>query len=369
MGKMMTLEAKKMGFYVAAIDPSPDCPSHSISDEHIISGFGDASAIRKLAEMTDVLTYESEHINARALLELEREGFVIYPSPESLINIQDKFVQKSILRDNGIVVGDFMALPDCGALSAAAEAYGYPFYIKTKRDGYDGKGNALITGAAAAQKAWEEFSGKEIYAEKLVPFIKEVSVLAARGISGEVAVYPVAENLHKRSILFETSVPAVVSDETAARAMETAAEVMRVFKGVGMFCVEMFVLEGGGVSVNEIAPRPHNSGHYTIEACVTSQFEQHIRAITGLPLGSTALLSPAVMRNLIGPEDWGSPSEYVYDGVGEALRLEGLSFHNYAKGRVSKARKMGHFTVLGKSVEEARKKACAASDLIKIVPA
>lgn len=367
LGKMMTLEAKKMGFWVAMIDPTEDCPSHSVSDMHIVARFDDREAIRRLSELTDVLTYESEHIDTEILLALEGEGKKIYPTAGSLKIIQDKFTQKAALRKAGIPVPDFREVSGITGIKEAAAEYGYPMLLKTCKGGYDGKGNALIRSEASIENAFESLGGGKLklMAERFVPFVMEISVLACRGINGEIAVYPVAQNLHEDNILKETRVPAAISEAVTKRAMDIAHDVMEVFRGVGMFCVEMFVDKDGNVSVNEVAPRPHNSGHYSIEACVVSQFEQHIRAITGLPFGDTSLVRPACMKNLLGDE--GYSGKAVVLGAEKALRQKGAALHIYGKSETRPARKMGHLTATAETLDEAVEAANAAAAFIKII--
>ncbi len=364
LGKMMTLDGKRMSFYTAVLDPVKDCPSHSISDSHIIASFDDTDAIRRLSDETDVLTYEFEHINADFLVELEKEGKKIYPTAESLVIIKDKLSQKELLQKNDVLVPKFLSIMNLDDVFTAYQKFG-KMVLKTRLGGYDGKGNAFVMNESDIEKAFAELgSGKiPLMAEKYVNYTMEVSVLACRGINAEIAVYPVAENIHKDNILEKTLVPARINEKTARSAMETAQKVMEIFKGVGMFCVEMFVTENGEVLVNEVAPRPHNSGHYTIEACVTSQFENHIRAITGLPLGDTTLITPVCMRNILGSEEPGFAQVY---GIDEALRVKGAKVHVYGKKESRPKRKMGHITVTAKTLEEAEVLADIAFDAIKI---
>ncbi len=356
LGKMMILEAKKMGFTVVILDPTPDCPAHSIADGHIVANFYDQAAIRELAAQTDVLTYELEHIDTGVLLELAQEGHPVYPTPGSLRIIQNKLSQKETLQKSGLPVPEFMAVQDVADIEAAGETFGYPFMLKACTQGYDGKGNALVKSQEEIAAAFTALKGGEVplMAEKFVPFEKEISVLSCRGKDGDVRVYPVAENRHQDSILHETRVPAAVAPAAFEKAMALAKETMAVFEGVGMFCVEMFVTKDGDVLINEIAPRPHNSGHYTIEACAVSQFEQHIRAIAGLPLGSAQLLTPVVMRNLLGDNPPGEATTY---GAEKALAIPGITLHLYGKQKVAYGRKMGHLTAIASTVEEAARNA------------
>lgn len=366
LGKMMIQEAKKMGFYVTVLDPTEKCPCHSICDEHIIAGFDDREAIRRLSSKSDVVTYEFEHIDCKELTLLENEGKKIYPTAKSLKTIQNKMTQKQTLRKGCIPVADFMETNTIEEIYKAGEVFGYPFILKTCTGGYDGKGNAFVKNKESAIGAFEALGAGKIglMAEKLVNFKLEISVLACRGIDGQTKVYPVGDNRHIDNILHETIVPADIDGLTTEKAMELAGRVMEVFDGVGMFCVEMFVTNNNEVLVNEVAPRPHNSGHYSIEGCVTSQFENHIRAITGLPLGNTELVRPTVMINLLGDEE--AEGDAVVLGAEDALMAEGVKLHIYGKKTTSPRRKMGHLTVTAKDIDTALKNAEYAFSKVKI---
>lgn len=367
LGKMMILDAKRLGFYVITLDPTEDCPSHSISDEHIVAAFDDEKAIRALAEKVHVITYEFEHIGVQILKTLHDEGYAIYPTPSSLEIIQDKSTQKDALKGAGLKVPDYIKVNSIEDIEHAGNAFGFPMMLKTCTGGYDGKGNALIKDTASIQKAYETLGAGvlPLMVEKFVPFTKEISVLACRGIDGNMVVYPVGENDHVNSILDETVVPADISKVCTEAAMALAEAVMEVFSGVGMFCVEMFVTEDETLYINEVAPRPHNSGHYTIEGCLTSQFENHIRAITGLPLGDVTLRCPTVMRNLLG--EAGAEGSTLVTGLDEAYTLPQAKVHLYGKSSVKPFRKMGHITAIGKSVAEAKETADKAYQAIKII--
>lgn len=367
LGKMMILDAKRLGFYVITLDPSKVCPSHSISDEHILASFDDEKAIRSMAEKVDVITYEFEHINVGILKKLEQEGYVIYPTAESLEIIQDKFSQKSTLLNNKISIPEFKSIKSIQDIKSAGKEFGYPMMLKTCTGGYDGKGNHVIEDESTIENAYEQLGKGKIplMVEKFVEFEKEISVLACRGIKGEIAIYPVGENIHKESILDETRVPADISENCTKKAMELAYKVMEIFVGVGMFCVEMFVTKDDHILINEVAPRPHNSGHYTIEGCLTSQFEQHIRAITGIPLGDVSLRCPTVMRNLLGED--GECGTAYFKGLDKAYKNGNVKVHIYGKEDVKPKRKMGHLTVCATTVEEAVTKAEEAKKDIKVI--
>lgn len=366
LGQMMILEAKKMGFYVTVLDPTFNCPAHTLVDEHIVADFNDKSAIRKLAKKSDVVTYEFEHINAEVLKELEAEGKPVYPTATSLEIIQNKFAQKTVLAQNGVPVADFIEINSVHDIEKAGNLFGYPMLLKTCTGGYDGKGNYVVKSAEDCNKGFITLGSGllPLMAERFFPFIMEISVLACRAIDGDIKVYPVAENLHEDNILDETHVPAGISQEITEKAMSLAKKVMEVFNGVGMFCMEMFVDKEGNVAINEVAPRPHNSGHYTIEACVTSQFEQHIRAISGLPLGDASLIRPVVMKNLLGAD--GFSGKTLISGADGCLAIPGVTLHIYGKEETKPKRKMGHITATASSLSEATKNVRNAYEKITI---
>jgi 5-(carboxyamino)imidazole ribonucleotide synthase len=357
LGKMMILDAKRLGFRVITLDPSPDCPSASISDEMIIGSFDDEKAYAELAKASDVITYEFEHINVSHLESIEKNGAKIFPSVASLKIIQDKLTQKQTLFDAGISVPVFEKVENLEDLQNYFAKNPQPFMLKARCGGYDGKGNFLVKGENFIQEGFDALggnAGKTLMAEELIHFTRELSIIATRSQTGEIVVFPIAENVHVNNILDTTTVPAAEIDEKLHNKIsEVAKNVLDCFKGVGTFCVELFIDDNNGdVWVNEVAPRVHNSGHYTIEACRVSQFENHIRAIVGLGLGSTELLTGGVvMKNIIGKSN-GNAS---YTGIENAYKVSSnLNMHIYGKTQVSKGRKMGHYTITGKSVEEVK---------------
>lgn len=365
LGKMMILEAKRLGLYIITLDPTLNCPSHSISDEHIVADFHDEKALRELAQKSDVITYEFEHIDSKTLSDLESEGHVIYPSVKSLKVIQNKYTQKQALAKYAIPVPQFVLVTSIEQIYEYGKINGYPIMLKTCMDGYDGKGNFLIDDESSVKKGFDLLNNPNgLMIEEYISFIKEVSVIATRAINGEKVIYPVAHNIHKNSILDTTMVPAGLSSDIEAKARKIADNVMDVFDGVGTFCIEMFVKDNGDVFVNEVAPRPHNSGHYTIEGTRVNQFENHIRAIIGLPLGDTSLLHPTVMINLLGEESNGTPHVI---GLEESYKYSGVNVHVYGKETSKIGRKMGHFTVTGKTIEDALEKANEVKKMVKIV--
>lgn len=363
LGKMMILDAKRLDTYFVILDPTPKCPADSIADEHIVADFDDVRAFHELADKVDVITYEFEHINAQALQELEAEGHKVYPSSETLLHIQNKYDQKVWLRQNELPVPDFKKVETPEDIREAGKIFGYPMMLKTCTGGYDGKGNAPVHTEADVESAFEALgAGKlPLMVEAFCPFEKEVSILVCRSVNGDVKVFPVAENVHKDSILDETTVPANISETSTEKAMDIARRAVHAFNAYGMLCIELFVTADGEVLVNELAPRPHNSGHYTIEGCVTSQYENHIRGILGLPLGSAELIRPTVMKNIIGQY---SVDKAEVKGLEEAYAIGEVKVHIYGKEKVSKGRKMGHITVTDTTVESALEKARLAHSKI-----
>jgi len=367
LGKMMILEAKRLGFYIAVLDPTTDCPASSICDMHIIASFDDEKGYTELAKYADVITYEFEHINADALEKLENKGHTIYPSVTALKTIQNKNLQKIALEKNNIPVPRFSVVSTAEEIRefGRPENFDFPLMLKTTTGGYDGKGNALIKTKNDVENAFKQLGSgeKELMVEEYIDFEKEISIIACRGIDGSKVTYPVAENTHIKSILDTTIVPATISTSAGEKAAEIAEKVMTVFEGVGTFCIEMFVTKQGDVYVNEVAPRPHNSGHYTIEGCFAGQFENHIRAIVGLPFGNTSLIKPAVMINLIGQNDGNAKLL----GLEEAYGNPNVHVHVYGKRESKADRKMGHYTVVGETIEESLQCANELKQILRFV--
>jgi len=367
LGKMMILEAKRLGLYVAVLDPAADCPSSSICDKLIVANLNDRSGYIELSKHADVITYEWENISVAALEELEKEGHIIYPSVTSLKTIQNKYIQNAALEKAGIKVPKFALVANTDDIRefGKQENFGYPLMLKTTSGGYDGKGVAPIKTENDIEDAFHQLGSgaKELMVEEFVNFQKEISVIACRGIKGEKAVYPVAENTHTNTILDTTIVPADINEDTSNRAKEIADKVMSVFEGVGTFCTEMFLCKDGDIYVNEVAPRPHNSGHYTIEGCFANQFENHIRAILGLPFGNTDLISPTVMVNLLGESD----GEAKLLGLEEAYKDPKVQVHLYGKNESKVGRKMGHYTVIGETAEDTIKRALDLKQVARVV--
>ncbi len=360
LGRMMAMAARRLGCAVSVIDPTPDSPAGQLADQQIVAAFDNHTAMRKLVENCDVTTFEIETIDVSELVELEHAGHAIYPSPQLLQLLQDKLTQKQMLHDAGLPTAEFVDAEDISPDFFAG--FGYPLVQKARRGGYDGRGVAVIRHAGEFDKHLPVSS----YIERFVPAEKELSVLVARGRDGSIQVYPVVEmTVHAAQNVLDTLLaPARVSDQLASKAEQIARRAVEVMDGVGVFGVEMFLAEDGDILINEIAPRTHNSGHHTIEACVTDQFEQHLRAVMGLPLGSPAQLSPAVMLNLLGAPDSAGP--VVLDGLEQALKIPGVSVHLYGKSETRPYRKMGHATILRPDVDSAARVAEELRDLIII---
>jgi len=339
LGRMMALSAKAMGYCVAVLDPTPNCPCGQVSDIEITAAYDDMDAIKKLAQASDVITYEFENIDYDALAYLEKNAYL--PQGSSVLKTtQHRFREKSAIRDMGIPVPEFHLIDSVERLR---ETVYYPSVLKTTMGGYDGKGQAVLKSEADLPKAVEIAEKYECILEKWMPFSKEISVIIARGTTGESAVFPVAENIHVNNILHQSIVPARISKELEARAVDYARKIAEGLNAIGVLAIEMFVV-GDEIYINELAPRPHNSGHYTIDACETSQFEQHVRAVCGLPLGDTRLHTPVVMVNILGDHmDMGQ-----LDNLAPYMPLLPRGkLHLYGKAEAKIGRKMGHINLLG----------------------
>jgi len=363
LGKMMAFEAKRMFMKVIILDPNKDCPASSLADKLIIGDFSDEQKIYDLSREVDIITYEIELANATALNNLEESGFMVHPSPKTLSIIQNKYRQKKFLRENMITVPDFELVSSKEQLMDYCSNSGFPVLLKACEDSYDGRGNYLIRSEIEIGKALAYFSGRQIMVEKFVNFKKEISIMVARNSSGTISYFPVAENIHENHILKTSIIPARISKETERKAIDLAIMTMKSLKGSGIFGIEMFVDEDDNVLINEIAPRPHNSGHYSIEACSISQFEQHIRAILNYPLLQPILLSNAVMINILGPNNYTGP--YEITGIDELFGIPGVKIHIYGKLETKPHRKLGHVTIVSNNSDPILTK-CKVEDLLKV---
>jgi len=340
LGMMITDAAKNLSEYISEItvlDPTENCPAAPAGAKQIVGAFKDEIAILKLAEQSDIITYEIESGNTDVLSKLKAK---IEPSPSTLGILQDKLSQKTFLSENGLLVSQFYEITSLDNLREKIKDLGLPVLLKSRRDAYDGRGNFKIISSNEIEKAYQHFDGKSLMVEKFVNFKMEVSVIAARNTKGDITTYPLVENIHENNILKTTIAPARVSDDVISNAGEIAKKTMEVLKGAGVFGIEMFIDQDDKILINEIAPRVHNSGHHTLQSCKTSQFEQHLRAILGLELGSTDLIHRTVMCNILGPDGF----EGRYNPI--VLEKDGAYLKMYGKDVSKPQRKLGHFNVV-----------------------
>ena len=351
LGRMLALAAKPMGYRVAILDPSPSCPASSVADVVVTGDFGDVAALAEFAQSCDVVTLEFENVPATGLALLEAL-LPVRPSKRVLETLRDRIAEKSFVNAAGVETAPWAEIRSSADFTRAS-SLGFPAILKTATLGYDGHGQARVQSLEELSAAFKKFDAPCVL-EGLVDFQTEVSVIVARSSVGEVRVFDVFENHHVGGILDTTNIPALIPLELQLRAQEIAMMLAARLEVIGLVCVEFFVTRDGRVLVNELAPRPHNSGHLTIEACVTSQFEQAIRAVCGLPLGDTTAHGPAAMANLLGDLWQGGEPNW-------AAALEtGARLHLYGKLEARAGRKMGHLTALGEDALEVVKAARAA---------
>ncbi|MES2386943.1 MAG: 5-(carboxyamino)imidazole ribonucleotide synthase [Bacteroidota bacterium] len=360
LGRMLIQSAIDFQIEVHSLDPDPDAPCLPYSHKFTCGKLTDYDTVLAFAADADVVTVEIENVNTDALAELERQGKAVYPQPSVLRLIQDKSLQKQFYTDNGIPTSAFILTAD--SAEVAANAHLLPAVHKLAREGYDGRGVQKLQSAADLHKAFD----KPGVLEQLVDIEKEISVIVARSRAGEVAVYPAVELVYhpEKNLVEYLLSPARLSPAHVASAEALARTVIEKLDMVGLLAVEMFLDKAGNILVNEVAPRPHNSGHQTIKAAFTSQYEQHWRAILGYPLGSTDTLSPSAMVNLLGEE--GETGEADYEGLTQALALPGVYPHLYGKKNTKPFRKMGHITILDPDFESLQKKTAQVREWVKV---
>lgn len=358
LGRMFTIAARRMGYRVHTLSPDDDTPTGQVADREIRSAYEDLDTIRDFARRVDLVTFEFENIPA-ATAEAAAEIVPVRPSGSVLYTTQHRLREKNFLREHGFPVVPFVAVGSLDELSAAVATLGCPAVLKTAGWGYDGKGQCKLAAPADAARAWATVGGGEAVLEAFIDFDREVSVVAARGLDGTVADFGTVWNSHANHILDVTVAPSGVAENIEREARRIAHAVLESLGVVGVLCVEFFLARDGRLLVNELAPRPHNSGHFTVDASVTSQFEQQLRAICGLALGSTELLRPAAMANLLG-DLWttGVPNWQA------ALRFADVKLHLYGKETARPGRKMGHLTALAATAAEARQLVLAARDAL-----
>ena len=365
LGKMLLYDTRKFDIYTCVMDPSDEAPCKIACNEFYQGDLLDYDTVYNFGKKVDVLTIEIENVNVKALEDLEKKGIKVYPSSKTLRTIQNKATQKLFYRDHDIPTADFSRFAYTSEIDETIEHGGlsFPFVWKSAQFGYDGRGVKII-------KSYEDLKdlpNQECIAEKMIPFKNELAVIVARNLNGDVKTYPVVEmEFHPEANQVEYVIcPARIDEKVAKKAQEIALKVSEAFKHVGLLAVEMFQTQTDEILVNEVAPRPHNSGHHTIESSFTSQFEQHLRAILNLPLGRTDLKVGGIMVNLVGAE--GHTGDVVYEHIEKIMEMEGVTPHIYGKKQTRPFRKMGHVTIVNQDINEARKVAEKVKQTIKVI--
>lgn len=372
LGRMFAHAAQAMGYKVAVLEPSADCPAGQVAERLVQADYTDSIALGQLAALCSAVTTEFENVPADSM-NLLAQGSFVAPAGACVAIAQDRVLEKRFFVDcaskSGVLPAPHKVIASLDDIEAIDETL-LPGILKTVRMGYDGKGQVRVKSREDVRAAFESMGGVTCLLEKMLPLAYEVSVLTARGADGQSVVYPIAENVHRDGILFTTTVPGPnVSADCAQKAQDAARAIVAELGYVGVLCIEFFVLEDGSLVVNEMAPRPHNSGHYTIDACVTSQFAQQVRAMARLPLGDVRQHSPAVMLNILGDvwfdgdKDGGNPREPAWDRV---LALPGAFLHLYGKDDPRRGRKMGHVTFVAPTLAQAQEQLRAACAILGI---
>ena len=363
LGRMFCMAAQSLGYRVCVLDPAPDSPAGAVADRQIRADYTDSGALAELAGLCRAVTTEFENVPAESLERLAHDC-AVSPRADAAATAQDRRREKRFAQDCGLPVAPYQVIAEAADL-ARVESSLLPGVLKSARLGYDGKGQARVDQAAALAPAWESLGRAPCVLEKWVPIEREVSVIVCRGRDGRSVTFPVAENEHRGGILAATIVPARIDAALALRARAASSTMAERLDYVGVLCVEFFALPGGELLVNEMAPRPHNSGHYTIDACAASQFDQQARILAELPLGDTRQLAPAVMLNLLG-DLWFDRGRLRQPALDAVAAIEGACPHLYGKLEARPGRKMGHVTILGTSLQDALARAaqvCAALGL------
>ena len=365
LGKLLCFAANNWDLKTCVLDPTPDCPSSNVCSEFILGSFRDYDDVIKLKDKADIVTIEIEHVNIEALMDLESSGIEVRPSPKIIEIIKDKGLQKNFYRQNGIPTSEFIICEgrDDVLKKLSQDTIKMPFVQKVCRDGYDGRGVQIVDSDDKLNNLLEG----ECVVEELVKIKKEISVIVAHNARGDIKCFKPVEMIfnYDANLVDYLLSPAGISNELSEQAESLAVDTIKAYGLRGILAVEMFLNEDDNLLVNEVAPRPHNSGHHTIESCVTSQYEQHIRSLLDLPLGDTKIKLPAVMLNLLGEP--GHEGKAVYDGLEECLSIEGASFHIYGKKMTKPFRKMGHVTIVDSGIENALKKADYIKNNLKVV--
>ncbi len=349
LGRMFTIAARTMGYEVVVLDPDKESPAGKLASTHICADYSDQAALEKIAKSCDAITTEFENVPASTLETLAKTK-PVRPGAKAISIAQDRIQEKNFLKDNGFYTAPFAVINSLDELKNSINEIGTPAILKVSRFGYDGKGQFGINAKSDIDKAWQTLEGEACVLEQRMPLDIEISVVLARGTEGEVVTYPVSENIHEGGILDVSVVPARINEDLEKKVINIAKEIATALDYVGLMAVEFFI-SNGKILVNEIAPRPHNSGHYTLDACVTDQFEQQVRAVCGLPLGDTSLLSPVVMINMLG-DIWHDGKTPKWQKL---LNHPNVKLHLYGKHEARPGRKMGHFNVLSANIDDALK--------------
>lgn len=362
LGRMFTLRARSMGYHVVVLDPDAHSPAGAVADFQIRMPYDDEHGLKELASRCAAVTTEFENVPARALQHLSHHSLV-RPPVEAVATAQDRIAEKTFFRSRGFATPEFRPVHDRAELMVALRQVPLPALLKTSRMGYDGKGQALVSNVEDAARAFDQFGQVPCILEQRIALERELSIILARGADGDIAVFPVAENRHHNGILETSVVPARIDGKLASEARELASDAAQALSYVGILAIELFVSSDQQLLVNEMAPRPHNSGHYSLDACSVDQFEQQLRTLCGLPLARPWLLSPVAMINLLG--DLWSGGEPRWE---QALRHPGVRLHLYGKAEARPGRKMGHLNCLASDVDHALATAFEARDALRRVP-
>jgi 5-(carboxyamino)imidazole ribonucleotide synthase len=347
LGRMLGLAARRMGYQLHSFSPERDTPAGQVADLEVCAQYSDEEAVRAFAKGIDVLTFEFENVPVESI-EWAAQHCVVRPAGRVLEVCQHRLREKTFLKAAGLPLPEFVPVESLAQLETAVAQLGTPAVLKTAAFGYDGKGQRKILKESDLAEVWSSFAGQAAVLEAWVPFERELSVLVARGTDGSTVTYPVCENVHANHILDLTLVPARITETAAKAASAIAVKAAHALELTGLLAVELFLLPDGTILVNELAPRPHNSGHFSLDASMTNQFEQQLRAVCGLPLGSTELLRPCAMANLLGDAWEGGEPDWA-----AALGLPSVKLHLYGKKEARPGRKMGHLVAMGATLEEA----------------
>ncbi|MGB3288030.1 MAG: 5-(carboxyamino)imidazole ribonucleotide synthase [Burkholderiaceae bacterium] len=366
LGRMFCHAAQSLGYKVAVLDPDEHSPAGAVAELHIRAGYEDRAGLEQLSARCKAITTEFENVPAQSLRTLALRS-AVSPSGDAVAVVQDRIREKAFIKSTGVPVAPYAPIHGPDDIAAAPQEL-FPGILKVARLGYDGKGQARVKSREEAQAAFAQFKQAECVLEAMLPLASELSVVMARGADGRTVLYPSAQNEHREGILAISTVDAsLLAPELAGKAAEAALRIAQALEYVGVMCVEFFVLQDGSLVANEIAPRPHNSGHYTMNACVSSQFEQQARAMAGLPLGDTRCLTPVVMLNILG-DVWFDPAsgEKREPDWARVLAVPGAKLHLYGKAEARRGRKMGHVNVLGASLQQAREGAAQVAGILGI---